>query len=102
MKESRSFLNLSSPPAPPFRISHYRAGSLALRDCRQFLAGSEGDAYRSFTSARSTGAYSLPRASTERVARAVDEGSFDVRDLGRRARRVLEKTAKPAEPEQLF
>ena len=38
----------------------------------------------------------------ERVAKAVDEGSFDVRDLGRRARRVLEKTAKPAEPEQLF
>jgi hypothetical protein len=38
----------------------------------------------------------------ERVAKAVDEGSFDVKDLGRRARRVLEKTAKPAEPEQLF
>src|SRR4051812_34920669 len=38
----------------------------------------------------------------ERVAKAVDEGSFDVRDLGRRARRVLEKTAKPADPEQLF
>jgi hypothetical protein len=38
----------------------------------------------------------------ERVAKAVDEGSFDVRDLGRRARRVLEKTAKPSEPEQLF
>jgi hypothetical protein len=38
----------------------------------------------------------------ERVAKAVDEGSFDVRDLGRRARRVLEKTAKPAEAEQLF
>ena len=38
----------------------------------------------------------------ERVAKAVDEGSFDVRDLGRRARRVLEKTARPAEPEQLF
>ena len=38
----------------------------------------------------------------ERVAKAVDEGSFDVRYLGRRARRVLEKTAKPAEPEQLF
>ena len=38
----------------------------------------------------------------ERVAKAVDEGSFDVRDLGRRARRVLEKTATPAEPEQLF
>jgi hypothetical protein len=38
----------------------------------------------------------------ERVAKAVDEGSFDVRDLGRRARRVLEKTAKPGEPEQLF
>ncbi len=38
----------------------------------------------------------------ERVAKAVDEGSFDVRDLGRRARHVLEKTAKPSEPEQLF
>ena len=38
----------------------------------------------------------------ERVAKAVDEGSFDVRDLGRRARRGLEKTAKPSEPEQLF
>jgi hypothetical protein len=38
----------------------------------------------------------------ERVSKAVDEGTFDVRDLGRRARRVLEKTAKPAEPEQLF
>ena len=38
----------------------------------------------------------------ERVAKAVDEGSFDVRDLGRRARGVLEKTAKPGEPEQLF
>jgi hypothetical protein len=38
----------------------------------------------------------------ERVAKAVDEGSFDVRDLGRRARRVLEKTAKPADSEQLF
>jgi len=38
----------------------------------------------------------------ERVAKAVDEGSFDVRDLGRRARRVLEKTSKPGDPEQLF
>ena len=38
----------------------------------------------------------------ERVAKAVDEGPRDLRDLGRRARRVLEKTARPAEPEQLF
>jgi hypothetical protein len=38
----------------------------------------------------------------ERVAKAVDEGPLDLRDLGRRAKRVLEKTAKPAEPEQLF
>jgi hypothetical protein len=38
----------------------------------------------------------------ERVAKAVDEGPLDLRDLGRRARRVLERTAKPAEPEQLF
>src|SRR5579862_9643240 len=38
----------------------------------------------------------------ERVAKAVDEGPLDLRDLGRRAKRVLEKTAKPAEDEQLF
>jgi hypothetical protein len=38
----------------------------------------------------------------ERVAKAVDEGPLDLRDLGSRARRVLEKTARPAEPEQLF
>jgi sirohydrochlorin ferrochelatase len=38
----------------------------------------------------------------ERVAKAVEEGPLDLRDLGRRARRVLEKTAKPAESEQLF
>ena len=38
----------------------------------------------------------------ERVAKAVDEGTFDVRDLGRRARSVLEKTATADEPDQLF
>src|SRR3954452_17083715 len=41
-------------------------------------------------------------ALAQRVSKAVDEGSFDVRDLGRRAKSVLEKTATPAEPEQLF
>jgi hypothetical protein len=38
----------------------------------------------------------------ERVAQAVDEGPLDLRDLGRRARRVLEKTAGPVGTEQLF
>ena len=38
----------------------------------------------------------------ERVAKAVDQGPLDLRDLGRRAKRVLEKTANPAEDEQLF
>ena len=38
----------------------------------------------------------------ERLATAVEQGRVDLGDLGRRARRVLEKTAKPAEPEQLF
>lgn len=38
----------------------------------------------------------------ERVAKAVDEGPLDLKDLARRARRVLEKTANPAEAEQLF
>jgi hypothetical protein len=38
----------------------------------------------------------------ERIAKAVDEGPLDLKDLGRRARRVLEKTAKPAEAEPLF
>ena len=38
----------------------------------------------------------------ERLATAVEQGRVDLGDLGRRARRVLEKTARPAEPEQLF
>ena len=38
----------------------------------------------------------------ERLATAVEEGRVDLGDLGRRARRVLEKTAKPPGPEQLF
>ena len=38
----------------------------------------------------------------QRVAEAAEQGRFDVADLGRRARRVLEATTRPAEPDQLF
>ena len=38
----------------------------------------------------------------ERLANAVEQGRVDLGDLGRRARRVLEKTARPADAEQLF
>ncbi len=38
----------------------------------------------------------------ERLAAAVEQGRVDLGDLGRRARRVLEKTARPPEAEQLF
>src|SRR5258706_4486543 len=38
----------------------------------------------------------------ERLATAVEEGRVDLGDLGRRARRVLEQTARPAGAEQLF
>src|SRR3954451_15960587 len=38
----------------------------------------------------------------ERLAAAVEEGRVDLGDLGRRARRVLDQTTRPAEPEQLF
>jgi len=41
-------------------------------------------------------------ALAERLAAAAEEGRVDLGDLGRRARRVLEKTARPAEGEQLF
>jgi hypothetical protein len=37
-----------------------------------------------------------------RVAEASEQGRFDVVDLGRRARRLLEATTGPAEPESLF
>jgi hypothetical protein len=37
----------------------------------------------------------------ERVAEAAEQGRVDIGDLGRRARRLLEATAKP-EPEALF
>ena len=38
----------------------------------------------------------------QRVAAAAEEGRFDVGDLARRARRLLEATARPPEPERLF
>jgi hypothetical protein len=37
-----------------------------------------------------------------RVADAAEQGRFDVVDLGRRARRLLESTARQAEAESLF
>jgi hypothetical protein len=38
----------------------------------------------------------------ERLATAVEQGRVDLVDLGRRARRVLEKTARTPEADQLF
>jgi hypothetical protein len=38
----------------------------------------------------------------ERLATQVEQGRVDLNDLGRRARRVLEKTARPPDAEQLF
>lgn len=38
----------------------------------------------------------------ERLASAAEEGRVDLGDLGRRARRVLAATARPADTEQLF
>jgi hypothetical protein len=38
----------------------------------------------------------------QRVADAAEQGRFDVVDLGRRARRLLQSTTAPAEPESLF
>ncbi len=38
----------------------------------------------------------------ERLAEAAEQGKVDLGDLGRRARRLLEKTAGPAEAEKLF
>ena len=38
----------------------------------------------------------------QRVADAAEQGRFDVGDLGRRARKLLESTARDTEPEKLF
>lgn len=38
----------------------------------------------------------------ERLAEQTEAGRVDLGDLGRRARRLLEATARPGEPEQLF
>ena len=38
----------------------------------------------------------------ERIASNAESGRVDLADLGRRARRLLEATARPAEPDQLF
>ena len=41
-------------------------------------------------------------ALAERLAAQVDTGRVDLTDLGRRARRLLESTSRPSEPQQLF
>jgi hypothetical protein len=41
-------------------------------------------------------------AFAERIAEDADKGRVDLGDLGRRARKLLEASAKPAETEQLF
>ena len=41
-------------------------------------------------------------AFAERVAEDADRGRVDLGDLGRRARRLLEQTAREPEPEHLF
>jgi len=38
----------------------------------------------------------------QRISSGVETGRVDLNDLGRRARRLLESTARPSEPEQLF
>jgi hypothetical protein len=38
----------------------------------------------------------------ERLAKQAEEGRVDLADLGRRARRLIEATARPAESEKLF
>ena len=38
----------------------------------------------------------------QRIAEAAEQGRFDVGDLGRRARKLLESTARETEPEKLF
>ncbi len=38
----------------------------------------------------------------ERLAAQTEAGRVDLNDLGRRARRLLEATAKPDDPQQLF
>jgi hypothetical protein len=38
----------------------------------------------------------------QRVAEAAEQGRFDVGDLGRRARRLLESTVAPVDSESLF
>ncbi len=38
----------------------------------------------------------------ERIVTDAERGRVDLADLGRRARRLLERTAKPGDPEQLF
>jgi hypothetical protein len=41
-------------------------------------------------------------ALAERIAEQAESGRVDLADLGRRARHLLEATARPNDPEQLF
>jgi hypothetical protein len=38
----------------------------------------------------------------ERIVEDADKGRVDLNDIGRRARRLLEKTSRPADDQQLF
>ncbi len=41
-------------------------------------------------------------AFVERVAEDADQGRVDLTDLGRRARRLLERSTRPTDPQRLF
>ena len=41
-------------------------------------------------------------ALAQRIVEDADKGRVDLNDLGRRARRLLEKTSRPADDQQLF
>lgn len=52
--------------------------------------------------AAGTGLLDEALALAERVAEDADKGRVDLGDLGRRARKLLDASAKPAGPEHLF
>ena len=83
------------------RTAHARLGRGRRRAARRVADGAD-DPARHGSRGRGLGAPRRALDLAERLASAAEEGRVDLGDLGRRARRLLAATARPAEAEQLF
>ena len=85
------------------RAAHARLGRGRERADRRVAHGAHDPRRHGPGRRRSASRCSTRRStSRERLAEQSQTGAVDLADLGRRARRLLEATARPDDPEKLF